>query len=210
MSGISILANNLGKRFTREWIFRDLNYTFKPGTIYALNGPNGSGKSTLLQVLSGHIPPSSGELTYKSKDDKIIPAEDIYQHVSIAAPYLDLVDEFTLLESLHFHFKLKKSRLQLSVEEMIDRMYLQDSVHKHVHNFSSGMKQRLKLALAFYSECDILLLDEPGTNLDQQAFKWYLSELQAISKDTLTVIASNNPAEYPDSSQIISIADYKR
>lgn len=205
---LSIHVENLGKRFNREWIFRGLNYSFHAGNIYAITGANGSGKSTLLQVLWGQMPPSAGDIQYK-KGDASIPPEEVFHHLSIAAPYMDLVEEFTLLEQLKFHFSLKKSRGGMSIDEMIERMYLAPARNKFIANFSSGMRQRVKLALAFFTEADTIFLDEPGTNLDAQAFDWYLKQLHALPREVMVLIASNQPAEYPANVRKIDIQDYK-
>jgi ABC-type multidrug transport system ATPase subunit len=207
-AGLAISTQKLGKRFNREWIFRELDFTFEPANVYAITGPNGSGKSTLLQVLWGQMPPSKGDLQYR-KGDVSVPPEEVFQHLSIAAPYMDLVEEFTLLEQLKFHFSLKKSRENMSIDEMIERMYLTASRNKLISNFSSGMRQRVKLALAFFTQSDTVFLDEPGTNLDIQAFDWYLKQLHALPPQTMVLIASNNPAEYPVNAQKIDIMLYK-
>ncbi len=209
LSNIRITTENIGKRFNREWIFRNLSFNFTSGNTYAITGPNGSGKSTLLHVLWGQVPASAGIIRY-SQFDTEISVEQIHQHITIATPYMDLIEEFTLLEQLQFHFKLKKSRVDMSIETMLDRMNLTQSKDKSISNFSSGMRQRLKLALAFFTEADIIFLDEPGTNLDNQAFAWYLKELQSLPTSSLIFIASNQPAEYPEQSVVLNIADYKK
>ena len=205
---IEITVQQLGKKFNREWIFRDLNFTFHAGQVYAVTGPNGSGKSTLLQVLWGQMPPSTGTLRYSTPNSEI-PCEEIFRHISIATPYMDLIDEFTLLEQLRFHFKLKPGRSDMNEEEMLEKMYLMHAKHKYISNFSSGMKQRVKLALAFFSHADILFLDEPGTNLDNQAFDWYLQQLAALPNTCLVFIASNQASEYPANAQKLDIMSFK-
>lgn len=208
MTGISISAENLGKRFNREWIFRKLDYTFEPGHTYAITGANGSGKSTLLQVLWGQSPPSAGKVSFR-QGDSVIPTADIFRHIAIATPYMDVVDEFTLEEQLRFHFRIRRSRENLSLDDMMERMYLTHARHKAIGHFSSGMRQRVKLALAFYTEADIVFLDEPGTNLDQQAFTWYRTQLAALPASALVLVASNNPEEYPTDARQLSIMGYK-
>ena len=206
---MTITVNDLSKRFNREWIFRRLNYHFLTGKTYAVTGPNGSGKSTLLQVLWGQMPQSSGDLGYV-KGGATIPIEGIFEVVSIATPYMDLIDEFTLAEMLKFHFKLKKLRHDLRFEEILTMMYLEDAADKQLINFSSGMKQRLKLALAFYTQADVYFLDEPGTNLDHRAFEWYLHELKQLPGNAIVFIASNNPREYPKNATILDMMDFKK
>jgi ABC-type multidrug transport system ATPase subunit len=203
---LSITLKGLSKRFNREWIFRNLDFSFYPGT-YAITGPNGSGKSTLLQVVWGQVPQTSGEILYK-KGDVDIPGEEIFQYLTIATPYMDLIEEFTLREQLQFHFSVRESR-GLSIEAMMEKMYLTASRDKYISNFSSGMRQRVKLAMAFYTQADIIILDEPGTNLDHQAFEWYRSELAELPPGTLILIASNDPSEYPPDAQKIDIMHYK-
>jgi len=198
----------LGKRFNREWIFRRLDFTFQSGNVYAITGPNGSGKSTLLQILWGQSPPTTGTLSYQ-KDNTVIPVEDVYNHISIATPYMDLIDEFTLQEQLEFHFKMKSMRNQISIDELIEQMFLTDARDKFIGNFSSGMRQRVKLGLAFYTEADVIFLDEPGTNLDKQNFEWYLTQLQNRDKSVIVIIASNNPEEYIESTDQLNITQFK-
>ena len=205
---MDITVNDLSKRFNREWIFRNFSHTFSSGTTYAITGPNGSGKSTLLQVLWGQMPQTGGLISY-TDEKRTIPIDEIYQNISIATPYLDLIDEFTLLEQVQFHFKMKKSRNGLGVDEIIELMYLGPARDKYISNFSSGMKQRLKLGLAFFTESDIIFLDEPGTNLDKQAFDWYLNQLHGLDRECLLFIASNQPAEYPEHAVKIDILGYK-
>jgi ABC-type multidrug transport system ATPase subunit len=206
---MKITTQNLSKRFNREWIFRNLNHTFSSGNTYAITGPNGSGKSTLLQVLWGQMPQSAGNLEYKSETNEVVEIENIFKNVSIATPYMDLIEEFTLTEQLQFHFKLRKSRTSFSIEEMIQRMYLEHARDKYISNFSSGMRQRVKLALAFFTQAEIIFLDEPGTNLDKQAFDWYINQLHSLPAQSLIFIASNQPDEYPESAHRINILDYK-
>lgn len=205
----TITVNDLAKRFNREWIFRRLSYRFEAGVTYAVTGPNGSGKSTLLQVLWGQIPQTSGTIQY-IKNDAAIAIDESFRHISIATPYMDLIEEFTLEEMVRFHFQLKRLRDGLTLNDVVERMYLEDAFDKQLMNFSSGMRQRLKLGLAFFTAADVYFLDEPGTNLDRRAFDWYKKEFHDLPKDAAIFIASNDPAEYPESSAVLNIMDFKR
>lgn len=208
IQNLEISVKGLGKRFNREWIFRNLDYTFKASNIYAITGPNGSGKSTLLQVLWGQLPQSAGNISYPHSTGEVS-VDDIFRHLSIATPYLDLIEEFTLAEHLRFHFRLKRSRNGIIVEEMLDQLMLSGARDKHIANFSSGMKQRVKLAIAFFTEADLIFLDEPTTNLDRETKKWYHVQLQRLPPQCSIFIASNQPDEYPSHSKIINILDFK-
>lgn len=206
---LTIQVADLAKRYNREWIFKNLTHTFQSGKTYAVTGPNGSGKSTLMQVLCGHLPQSSGTLIY-SVSGKKIPMEDIFHQVAVAAPYMDLIEELTLKEQLAFHFNMRKPRQGYSIDTILDKLYLSDSRDKQIINFSSGMKQRVKLGLAFFTEANAIFLDEPGTNLDEKAFDWYRENLKVLTTNgNLVFIASNQKNEYPESAEIISVAHYK-
>jgi len=209
VSSFHIRVTGLSKRFNREWIFRGFDFSFDAGRIYAITGPNGSGKSTMLQVLWGQVPPTAGKLDYYTDASTRIDPEGLHHHLAIAAPYMDLIDEFTLQEQIQFHFSLRRMRDGLKPEELPERMYLQDARDKFIGNFSSSMRQRLKLALAFYTQADVLFLDEPGTNLDHRAFDWYLEQLHGLPTHMMVLIASNEPAEYPENASKIDILSLK-
>ena len=204
---MTLTAENLGKRYNREWIFRNFNYSFQPG-VYAITGPNGSGKSTLLQVLWGQLPPSAGAVQY-SHNTAAVPVEDVYRDLVIAAPYMDLIEEFTLQEILDFHFAFKKTHNSRTVEELIELMELTHARNKVISHFSSGMKQRVKLGLAFYSDVKILFLDEPTTNLDKQSVDWYWRNFRQIGDNSLVFVGSNLENEYPDDAKKINLMDFK-
>jgi ABC-type multidrug transport system ATPase subunit len=204
----SLQTNQLGKRYNRDWIFRNLSTSFEGGKTYAITGPNGSGKSTLLQVLWGQLPPTEGKLEY-TIEDVSIPVEDIYKEVSIATPYLELIEEFTLTELIHFHFSLRKVRDGMQEGDILTRLELTHAKDKIFGNFSSGMRQRVKLALAFFTDSKFLFLDEPCTNLDKGSVDWYTKELSLLPKDCLILIASNTPEEYATASHVLRITDFK-
>jgi ABC-type multidrug transport system ATPase subunit len=199
---MKMIAENLGKRFNREWVFRNFNYEFNAGNRYVITGPNGSGKSTLMQVLWGQMQPSAGSVNYGGID----PAE-VFKTVAIATPYMDLIEEFTLEEMIRFHFKFKKCRLPIG--QVLEKTELESSRLKPISTFSSGMRQRLKLALAFYSHGELLFLDEPCTNLDKKSIEWYHARLKEVPPETLVFIASNQEIEYPAAAVKIDILSYK-
>lgn len=204
---MKIKTEKLGKKFNRDWIFRNLTVEFSEH-IYAITGPNGSGKSTLLQVLWSQMPASTGSVQY-SDATGIIPSSEVYQKLSIATPYMDLIDEFTLAEAVNFHFKFKQPRNGFSTQEVIERLELAGATDKTIGKFSSGMKQRTKLGLAFFTQADLMFLDEPGTNLDKASFEWYWQNLMALPQETLVIIASNQEQEYPPACTKINILDFK-
>ncbi len=205
---MKIIAQNLGKKFRNEWVFRNLNYEFQSGESYTFIGANGSGKSTLLQVLSGFMPHSEGLIQYENQQKSIL-VDNYYKHLIVAAPYLELIEDFTLTEIIEFHTKFKPFKNNLSIHEFIDFIELPKAKNKEVKFFSSGMKQRVKLGLAFWSDCEILMLDEPTSNLDVEASAWYLRNVQEYSKNRLLFICSNQASEYQFCQNILNIQDYK-
>ncbi len=203
-----ISLNNVGKRFNREWIFRHFTYQFTLGNSYAIIGSNGSGKSTLLQVLAGATMQSEGKIEWQLyntiQNDQ---NKNAYQQISIAAPYLDLIEELTASEFLHFHNSFKP--LTLPVPDVLHIVGLYAAAQKQIRYFSSGMKQRLKLAQAFFSDTKILLLDEPTTNLDTEGIALYNLLLEQYCKNKLVVISSNELNEYKTCKEIINLIHYK-
>ncbi|HYE54521.1 MAG TPA: ABC transporter ATP-binding protein [Chitinophagaceae bacterium] len=203
---MKIWLSDAGKRFNRDWIFRHLSYTFITGHSYAIVGPNGSGKSTLLQLLAGSLAVSEGKAEW-SVNEKVIDPDGVYQHVSICAPYLEIVEEMTALEFLQFHGKFKK--MLLPAKQAIEQVGLQAAAHKQVRYYSSGMKQRVKLAQAFFSDTPILLLDEPCTNLDEAGYQLYYKLLENFANNRLVIVCSNEEKELVKCEQRLSILDYK-
>ncbi len=204
---MKIEAKNLSKRFNREKIFTNFSYEFTQGNKYAITGPNGSGKSTLLRILAGNTLPSTGEVTYASENHLIEP-EEIYKYLSIATPYMELIEEFTLLEQVDFHYKYKKLKVGETFSSIVKKSYFNGHEHKLIKNFSSGMKQRLKLMLALFSDTPILFLDEPTSNLDTTGITWFLSFLNTPS-DRLILLASNQELEYKNCNYFINLEEIK-
>ena len=206
--GVGVRLNNVGKRYNRDWIFRHCSYTFTAGKNYAITGPNGSGKSTLLQVIAGATLHNEGTIEYND-GKQTISNEQHYTQISIAAPDLELIEEMTAKEMLDFHSKFKPLIQSLSIEEMLKIVGLEKAVNKQLRYFSSGMKQRLKIAQAFFSNTPILLLDEPTTNLDADGITLYKSLINNYTKDKLVIVSSNVKEEYGFCEEVIEINDYK-
>jgi ABC-type multidrug transport system ATPase subunit len=204
---MEISLKNVGRRFNKEWIFRSLSYEFSGGKKYAILGPNGSGKSTLLSLILGNLSPSEGMVKYHNQ--KEIPVEHIYKNLSFAAPYLDLIEDFTLEETISFHFKFKTFYPGYNFEKILDLLGLVKAQDKALKHFSSGMKQRTKLALACCTDAPILLLDEPVSNLDQQGISWYLDLIDRFTNDKLVIIGSNQEIEYSFCDHTLQITDFK-
>ena len=201
-----ITLSDTGKRYNRDWVFRHLDYEFLPGKTYAITGPNGSGKSTLLQVIAGAVMQSEGKIMYinSGKPEQLA---GLHRNISFAAPYMELIEEMTATELLHFHSTFKK--LIKPVPDILEETSLEKSAHKQVRYFSSGMKQRLKLAQAFFSDTLVLLLDEPLTNLDDEGIELYHNLTRNHAKEKMIIISSNDKQEYDFCEKVIGIGNYK-
>lgn len=206
---MQIQVTAASKRFNTEWIFSNLNFNFTTGQHYALIGNNGSGKSTLLQIIAGYVGLTKGDIQWISTSNETIDSTNIFHYISIAAPYLELVEEFTALEQIAFHQQFKPLQNGLEPIELLEKIGLKNAAKKQIRNFSSGMKQRLKLALAIFDQAPILLLDEPCSNLDQEGIQTYHQLMQAYAMHKLIIVASNDPQEYQFCSQQLSLSNFK-
>ena len=202
-----VRCSNTGKRFNREWIFRHFNYEFVSGKRYAITGANGSGKSTLLQVIAGSLTYNEGSIEFSNQKPAAQVVHELYTRISIAAPYLELIEEMTANEFLSFHRSFKA--LSVSNAEALDKVQLQNAANKQIRYYSSGMKQRLKLAQAFFSNTPILLLDEPSTNLDADGITLYHQLINDYTTEKLVIISSNDKQEYDFCDEVIEMGKYK-
>lgn len=188
---MEIIAQEVGKKFGTEWIIKNFNHHFTTASPCVILGGNGSGKSTLLKIISGFMQAGKGKIIYKHKD-KEYDQGSVVELISYAAPYLELVEEFTCLESIQFQNKFKPFVNGLTVNEVIELSGLNHASAKPLKVFSSGMKQRLKLTLAILANCPVLLLDEPCSNLDAKAIDWYHNMLEKYAKNKLIIVCSNH------------------
>lgn len=189
-----ITLQHVSKSFGRETVVRDLSHILEPGSRTALLGPNGSGKSTLLQLIGGFTIPSKGTVVHELNGTVLDP-EQVYRHISLAAPYLALYEELPLAEVVATHQRFKALRNGMQAEDIIRTALLEGRSTKKVRDFSSGMKQRLKLALAILSDTPLLLLDEPASNLDAQGVAWFRALLLEHLDGRTLVVASNRQEE---------------
>jgi ABC-type multidrug transport system ATPase subunit len=202
-----ITLSDAGKRFNREWIFRHFDYSFFSSNAYAITGPNGSGKSTLLQFIAGALMPTEGKIVYYTQND--IPVEEYYPLLSIAAPYLETIEEMTANEFFRFHQSFKPLLSGLSIQQVLERVGLHEASDKQIRYYSSGMKQRIKLAQAFFSDTAAVLLDEPTTNLDAPGVNLYHELIRDYCMERLVIVSSNDPLEYSFCKTVIDMKSLK-
>lgn len=197
--------SDIGKKFNYNWIFKGVSFQFHSGEPTAILGANGSGKSTLLRIMAGQLSPDAGTIQVLQP---FIKTESLAHNLNYCAPYLDLPEEFTLEEILLFHNKFRKLREGYSIQTIISDMGLGKSRHKSLKLFSSGMKQRTKLALAFFFDAPICLFDEPTSHLDDEGVEWYLSHVEKLAKTSITVVCSNQMHEYQFCSKKLVITQF--
>ncbi|MBC7829906.1 MAG: ATP-binding cassette domain-containing protein [Chitinophagaceae bacterium] len=220
---MTISLSEVCKRFNRDWIFQKFSYNFTSGHSYAITGPNGSGKSTLLQVIGGAVAMSEGEIKYEVRSTRLesgiqnqespirnIPADHAFKYISIAAPYLEVIEEMTAVELLEFHHKFKPLLPGSTIPRILSIVGLEAAAKKQIRYYSSGMKQRIKLAQAIFSNTPVVLLDEPCTNLDTEGIELYQQLIRDYCSDRLIIVSSNDIQEYGFCEEKISIVEYKR
>lgn len=205
---MTISLSDAGKRYNRDWIFRHFNYEFQAGESYAITGPNGSGKSTLLQVLGGVMMVNEGKCRWQLSN-KVVEPERVFNYISISAPYLELIEEMTLKEFLEFHSGFKPFLPGLEYSNIAETVGLGKAIHKQIRYYSSGMKQRLKLAQCILSDTPMILLDEPCTNLDADGVTLYHRLIDVYGKGRMILVSSNDEVEYHFCRKRINVMDYK-
>jgi len=201
---MKITLEKLSKRYLYDWIIRDMDFVFEPNSIIGINGINGSGKSTLIKLLSGYLSPSEGKISY-TLDGSKIERSDLYQHFSLAAPYTDLIQEYDAKEMFLFHTQFKKLRKHIQVEDFLEVVNLKGNKGKQIQFYSSGMKQRLQLAIALLTDSRLLLLDEPTSYLDNANKEWFYTLLEKNLKDRTVIIASNDLDDFRYCTNVISL-----
>jgi len=206
----NISLNNIGKKYRDQWIFRNVDLEIKASEKIAITGSNGSGKSTLLQLLTGYITPTEGKMQWNCESGLVSP-DIFYNYFSFCSPYLELIDDFTLWENVNFFETQKKFAEGLTTKQLVEKMNLPGAENKLLKYFSSGMKQRVKLALACFADSQVVFLDEPLSNLDASGFEWYKNIMDHIAGHRTIVICSNQvKEEIYCCSRVINIESYRK
>ena len=201
---MQVTIQNLSKRYLYDWIIRDMDHSFESGSITGINGINGSGKSTFIKMLCGFLSPSEGSISYELEDKKV-DRSDVFQYMTLAAPYTDVINEYDAEEMFSFHTKFKKLREDIDVRQFLEIVNLKGNIGKQIQFYSSGMKQRLQLALALLTDSKLLLLDEPTSYLDAENKAWFYDLLEQQSKDRTIIIASNDKEDFKLCDHVISL-----
>lgn len=196
---LTIHCEDVGKKFRNEVLYKHFTYTFKQPNTYAILGPNASGKSTLLKIISGVLAPTKGKVLFNQ--------EPSYQNVSFCSPELDLLEDYTVEELFNFHFQLKTPKIP--IDKQIKQANLHPYLTKKYSELSSGLRNKVKLALSIFTQADALLLDEPCTNFDVNNTEWYRTMIREYTTNQLVIVASNQPQEYDFCQEKIHLQTYK-
>ena len=209
MSNYTVEAVSLNKIFGRRLIFNNINFKFESNGIFGISGPNGSGKSTLIKIIAGITSPSSGMIIHNSNEETVIP-EKLHNHIGFVSPYLVLYDEFSAWENLNYFAEIRNVPFDSAkVNYLLERFLLLNRKDDFVKTYSSGMKQRLKFIFALMHSPQLLLLDEPTSNLDTEGKEKVYSLLRNEAESTIIIIASNEESDLEFCSNLIQLEKFK-
>ena len=211
MSLTEIKCENLSKSYSGRTIFKDLSFNISSSQSLTVTGSNGSGKSTLIKVIANLIHSSKGNIIVKS-DNMEVPRDKWFEKTGLLSPYLNLYDELTGFENLDFFYRLKAKDRSYShdrIDHVLHKVNLYEKRNELLKNYSSGMKQKLKLAFAVLHEPEILLLDEPRSNLDKAGIDMIYEVSAEQKKKGILIIATNDEDDKELCDSILSIEDYK-
>jgi len=198
-------VDNIGKRFGTRKVFSKINFSLQTGDSIAVVGANGSGKSTLLKVMLSILAPTKGTVVYKN-EDTILDDDNFRSYLSFVAPYLNLYDHLTAEENLTFFSTVAGFHITgKKINSLLEQVGLEGRGMDFVVEYSSGMKQRLKYAVALLKKPEFLFIDEPTSNLDEDGKKIVSEIIEELRKDSIIIIATNEKEEYDLAKNIIRL-----
>ncbi|OGU35514.1 MAG: ABC transporter ATP-binding protein [Ignavibacteria bacterium GWB2_35_6b] len=209
MNNFSLTLKDVTKIFGRRLIFDKINFSFQSGKVYGLAGPNGSGKSTLSKIISGLLEPTQGKVIHENNGENIIP-EKLHNYLGFVSPYLVLYDEFTAEENL-FHFsKIRGTNYDSEKAKfLLEEFNIYNRRTDLLKAYSSGMKQRMKFIFALLHSPQLILLDEPTSNLDNSGKEKVYEIIKREAEKNLVIIASNEDSDLALCKEIVNIEDFK-
>jgi heme exporter protein A len=203
----SLIVEGIRKNYTGSVLFENITFSMHEGDVLAITGWNGSGKSTLVRIIAGLVRPSAGRVQMMAGEEPV-PKESRRRYLGLAAPAISLYDELTGLENLLFFCKVRGvNGDRAACLEMLKQVGLEKHSNKPCKDYSSGMKQRLKLVQAIIHDPPLLLLDEPGSNLDRKGMKMVEQIISNQRKTGMTIIASNENREVDYADRIINLSE---
>lgn len=182
-------------RFGFRGIFKDISFELESPSSIVMTGPNGSGKSTLLKIIAGLLVPSAGNVRFL-KSDKVLNRDGLKGLLAMVSPEMNFYDELTGSENLEFFMKsMGRHAGKPEIENALEKVGLGGRGGDYLKGYSSGMKMRLKYALAVLSEPRVLIVDEPSTNLDISGKKIIYDLMNEHKKHGILIYATNEEEE---------------
>jgi heme exporter protein A len=210
MTDYRVQLENLVKYFGRRLVFDRINFSFFSGNIYGISGPNGSGKSTLVKIISNIISPTRGKVIHQLNGTEL-KSENFHNHIGFVSPYLFLYDEFTAEENLIHFSNIRGIKYDGNrADFLFSKLNLFDRKDDIVRGYSSGMKQRLKFIFALLHKPQLIILDEPTSNLDNDGKEKVYDLILEEGKSNLVLIASNEETDLKLCKETINIENYKK
>lgn len=182
-----LTTKELGKNFKHKRVLDQINLNVPTGKICCIMGPNGAGKSTLLKIISGIEKPTEGVVTFKDKNWK---REDL-KVIGSLIEEPGLFDNLTVEENIKLKLKLHRVENK-NQEQILNTLGFGDHNHEKVKGFSTGMRQRLGIALAFMGNPDLVILDEPTNGLDTFGIHELRELLMLEKKQGKTIIIASH------------------
>jgi heme exporter protein A len=210
MNEYSLTAKLVNKTFGRRLIFSSINFKLNSSKIFGISGPNGSGKSTLVKIIANIISPSSGKLVHNLDGTEIKP-EQLHNHIGLVSPYLVLYDEFTAYENLSYFSEIRGISFDKEkVDNLLNKFLLYNRKDDLVKTYSSGMKQRLKFIFALMHSPQLIILDEPTSNLDDEGKEVVYELVKEEGNKNIVIIASNEKTDLKLCSETIDLNNFKK
>ena len=202
---MQLIAENVGKSFGNSIIFKHIDLEVSSGQCIGIIGPNGSGKTTLIRVLSKLISPSTGQVFYKT-NGKELSREEGFRHIGLIGPYLELYQDLTALENLRFFAEIRGLKdYRKKIDDLFEKFGLQNRQDDQVKNYSSGMKQRLKYIFALMHDPDILFIDEPRSNLDEEGISTVYQVIRERKKNSIIFLATNDAEDLQFTDRTVNV-----
>ncbi len=202
---MKIKAEKIVKRYGNHIVLRNIHFEISDGASLAVIGSNGSGKTTLIKILANLIAPTRGSVVYQL-NGKAIPRENIFRHIGLVGPYLQLYQELTARENLYFFARMRNvDGFKMRVAELMEILGLKGREDDAVKAYSSGMQQRLKYVAALLHRPKVLLVDEPRSNLDEKGIATVYELLKEQKKQGILIIATNDNEDLQLADQTLKV-----
>ncbi len=209
MTNYSVEALELNKSFGRRLIFNDLQFRFDKSGVYGISGPNGSGKSTLVKIIAGILGASKGKIVHKMNDQEIA-EERLHDHIGFVSPYLVLYEEFSTYENLKLFAEIRGVKFNKeTVDYLLNKFLLYKRKDDLLKTYSSGMKQRVKFIFALMHSPQLLILDEPTSNLDDEGKNSVYELVREEGQKNIVLIASNEIHDLELCNEIVYLEKFK-